>query len=92
MASGQAAEIARALIQAGRSPNTPTALVENASLPGERRLFFTLAELAAGRGAEFTDGPVLMALGEIFRDALRQFQSATETHDSQRQVHHRNHH
>ena len=92
MASGQAAEIARALIDAGRSPNTPTALVENASLPGERRLFFTLAELAAGRGAECTDGPVLMALGEVFRDALRQFQSATETHDSQRQVHHRNHH
>jgi uroporphyrin-III C-methyltransferase len=92
MAAGQAAEIARALIDAGRPPNTPTALVESASLPGERRLFFTLAELAAGRGAEFTAGPVLMAVGEVFRDALQQFQSRTETHEPQRQVHHRNHH
>ena len=92
MASGQAAEIARALIDAGRSPNTPTALVENASLPGERRVFFTLAELAAGRGTEFSGGPVLLAVGEVFRDSLQRFQSSTEIHEHQRQIHHRNHH
>src|SRR5207253_2603302 len=71
------------------------ARVECEVVPGITAALATAASLKvslAGRGAEFTDGPVLMALGEVFRDALRQFQSATETHDSQRQVHHRNHH
>ena len=92
MAAGQAAEIAARLIAAGRAPSTPAALIENASLAEERRHFFTLAELAAGRGAELRAGPVLMAVGEVFRDILQRSQTRIETHDQQRQVHDRNHH
>ena len=91
MASGQAAEIARQLIAAGRAGSTPAALVENASLPEERRRFFTLADLAAGRSVEFTGGPVVMMIGEVFQAAMRQQQS-TGKHEHERQVHHRNHH
>ena len=92
MAAGQAAEIAARLIAAGRAPSMPAALIENASLAAERRHFFTLAQLAAGRAAELRGGPVLMAVGEVFRQSLRQSQTRNEEHDRQRQVHHRNHH
>jgi uroporphyrin-III C-methyltransferase len=68
MASGQAREIATRLIDAGRSPETPAVLVENASLPGERRLVTTLAALR-GRDLPAFTGPVLLAVGEVFRDA-----------------------
>ena len=91
MASGQAAEIARELIAGGRAGSTPAALIENASLADEKRHFLTLADLAAGRGAQPRGGPVLMAVGEVFQAALRAQQS-TEKHEPERQVHHRNHH
>lgn len=92
MASGQAAEIAGALIAAGRSPGTPAALVESASLASERRSFFTLAELRDGRGGEFSGGPVMMAVGEVLRQQLEKSRPGSETHEHERQVHHRNHH
>ena len=68
MASGQAAEIAGQLVSAGRPADTPAILVENASLPGERRLATTLAALRDEPLPQFT-GPVLLAVGEVFRDA-----------------------
>ena len=68
MASGQAAEIAAQLVSAGRAADTPAVLVENASLPGERRLATTLAALRDQPVPRFA-GPVLLAVGEVFRDA-----------------------
>jgi uroporphyrin-III C-methyltransferase len=68
MASGQAADIAGQLVSAGRPAATPAVLVENASLPGERRLATTLAALRDQPLPQFT-GPVLLAVGEVFRDA-----------------------
>ena len=68
MAAGQAAQIAAALIGAGRSPETPGVLVENASLDGERRVPTTLGRLRDDPPQAFA-GPVLLALGEVFRDA-----------------------
>ena len=67
MASGQAAEIAARLIDSGKPAQTPAILVENASLPDERRLFTTLAALRATGLPKFS-GPVLLAVGEVFRD------------------------
>ena len=78
MASGQAADIASRLIAAGRSADTPAVLVENASLPGERRFTTTLAALRSESLPAFT-GPVLLAIGEVFRN-------------EQRQIHDRDHH
>jgi uroporphyrin-III C-methyltransferase len=55
--------IAGRLIAAGRAASTPVAVVENASLAGERRLVTTLAELGAATVG--LDGPVLLIVGEV---------------------------
>ena len=58
-----AGAIAASLLAAGRSGATPVAVVENASLPGQRRLACTLASLEeAVRGLE---GPALLIVGEV---------------------------
>ncbi len=67
MGAGQAREISRALIAAGKPPDTPLVVIENASLPGERRLFGSLANL--DRTTESSEGgPVLILLGEVYRE------------------------
>jgi uroporphyrin-III C-methyltransferase len=67
MAAGASRQVSAALIAAGKPPQTPVALVENATLAEERRLFTTLAQLEAAdlpRAA----GPVVMCVGEVFRE------------------------
>jgi uroporphyrin-III C-methyltransferase len=68
MGAGEAEAIARALTGAGKSPATPVALVEHASLPGVRKLTGTLAQLPvlAGRCG---NGPVAILMGEVYRQA-----------------------
>ena len=68
MAGRQAADMAGQLIAAGRDPETPAILVENASLPQERRMAASLAALSV-LGAPAFEGPVLLAIGEVFRGA-----------------------
>jgi uroporphyrin-III C-methyltransferase len=68
MASGQASNIARDLIDAGRSPDTPVALVESASLPGSRHTVGTLGELSA-IAPEFHGGPAVLCVGQVFEAA-----------------------
>jgi uroporphyrin-III C-methyltransferase len=68
MAAGASQAIARDLIAAGKPAQTPVALVESATLPEEQRVLTTLAALEAAplpRAA----GPVVMCVGEVFRDA-----------------------
>jgi uroporphyrin-III C-methyltransferase len=92
MASGQSREIAARLIEAGRSAQTPAVLVESASLPAERRLRTTLARLRDGASGAFA-GPVLLAVGEVFRDASADELEITSTQpelpidEQQRQIH-----
>jgi uroporphyrin-III C-methyltransferase len=62
MGLASAASIAGRLIGAGRSGSTPALVVENASLPGERRVPTTLGELAAAVAG--LDGPALLMIGE----------------------------
>ncbi len=62
MGLSNAAGIAAHLIAAGRSASTPALIVENASLPGERRLVTTLAGL--GDAAGNLTGPALLIVGE----------------------------
>jgi uroporphyrin-III C-methyltransferase len=54
--------IARRLIAAGRALSTPALIVENASLPTERRVVTTLAAL--GEAAADLTGPALLIIGE----------------------------
>jgi len=69
MGAGLAQTIRTELIGRGKLADTPIALVENASLPGCRVLFGTLAELPALAQAT-AGGPTLVLFGEILRNAL----------------------
>ena len=64
MAAGQAPQIAAALIGAGKAASTPVAIVENASLENEQRIFTTLAGLTAS--SLKLAGPAVLCVGEVF--------------------------
>jgi uroporphyrin-III C-methyltransferase len=64
MGAGEAQEISRALIAAGKSPATPVALVEHASLPGVRKLSGTLLQLP-DLAARCGNGPGTIMLGGV---------------------------
>jgi uroporphyrin-III C-methyltransferase len=66
MGAGEGPAIAAALIAAGKPPSTPLAMVENASLPHLSVAYGTLARLPR-LGA----GPVLILIGEAYREAAR---------------------
>ncbi len=67
MAAGASQQIARELISGGKPSRTPVALVESATLPEEKQAFTTLAALAA-EAMPRASGPVVMCVGEVFRD------------------------
>ena len=67
MAAGAAQSIARALIEGGKPATTPAVLVESATLATEKSYFTTLAALAA-QALPKADGPVVMCVGEVFRE------------------------
>jgi len=62
MGAGQAKEIALALIAAGKSPQTPVVVIENASLPDARRFAGPLKDLERV-AAQGSGGPMLILLG-----------------------------
>jgi uroporphyrin-III C-methyltransferase len=66
MAAGEAAAIARALIDAGKPAHTPVAVVEGASLPDAKVSFTTLAKLHL---LEAPAAPALIFVGEVYREA-----------------------
>ena len=68
MAAGASQSIASDLIRAGKPGSTPVALVESATLAAEKRHFTTLAQLER-EPLPRAEGPVLMCVGEVFRDA-----------------------
>jgi uroporphyrin-III C-methyltransferase len=67
MAATQASQVAADLIAAGRAPSTPAVFIESASLPAERRVVTSLAEMHTGPLPSF-EGPVLLLVGEVFRE------------------------
>jgi uroporphyrin-III C-methyltransferase len=67
MAAGASRSIAASLIDAGKSPATPVALVESATLPEENRIFTSLGALRV-EALPRASGPVVMCVGEVFRD------------------------
>ena len=76
MASHEAQSIAGGLIARGRHASTPVAVVESASLPHTRRWFTTLEALSTNGFPDAT-GPVLLLVGEVYREALEQQSRAT---------------
>lgn len=68
MGVGQAAEISAALLTAGVPGAMPAVVVENASLPQERRFALTLFDLPRIVGFGI-NGPAVIMLGEVFTAA-----------------------
>src|SRR5580693_709225 len=68
MGVSTAAAIAGRLLAAGRAGSTPALIVEDASLPTERRVVTTLAGLADAAAA--VTGPALLIVGEAMALAL----------------------
>ncbi|MGQ0510968.1 MAG: uroporphyrinogen-III C-methyltransferase [Betaproteobacteria bacterium] len=69
MGAGEASAISAALQDAGKPASTPVAVVGSASLPEMRRRCGTLGNLAAV-AAGTSGGPVLILMGEVYREAL----------------------
>jgi uroporphyrin-III C-methyltransferase / precorrin-2 dehydrogenase / sirohydrochlorin ferrochelatase len=67
MAVANLPEISRALIAGGRLPNTPVAIVENASLPQQRVVASVLADLAADAESAQVVPPAVVIIGEVAR-------------------------
>jgi uroporphyrin-III C-methyltransferase len=63
MGLSTAPSIAQRLIAAGRAASTPVVVVENASLPDERRVLTTLGGL--GEAVRGLEGPALLVIGEV---------------------------
>lgn len=64
MGAGRAAETAAYLIEAGRDPATPVAIVENGSRPDERVITGSLADLGGMVARANLTGPALLFVGE----------------------------
>lgn len=69
MGRSVAAEVAGRLIEAGLSPDTAVAVVENASLQGCRRFHGTLADLPALEERHDLTGPVMTIIGDAVAGA-----------------------
>jgi uroporphyrin-III C-methyltransferase/precorrin-2 dehydrogenase/sirohydrochlorin ferrochelatase len=60
-----AAVLSRRLIEAGRPASTPVAVIENASLDSERRIFTTLDRLSDTISEHAVTGPSAIIIGEV---------------------------
>ncbi|PZV33901.1 siroheme synthase CysG [Mesorhizobium kowhaii] len=69
MGRSVAAEVAGRLIEAGLSPDTAVAVVENASLANRRRFHGTLADLPSLEARTDLSGPVMTIIGDAVAGA-----------------------
>ena len=65
MASRTLRAVAGRLMEAGLPGSTPAVAVENATRPGERRLFGTLADLSDALEAAGMTGPTIVLIGRV---------------------------
>ena len=59
--------VVRRLLEAGRAPLTPIALVQNATLPAQRVLVGTLSDIAVKAQQHTWDGPTLILVGQVIK-------------------------
>lgn len=69
MAVENAAAISSALVEGGRSPSTPVAVVVDGTMPGERTVLTTLEELTADLESHAVRPPAIIVVGEVVRVA-----------------------
>jgi siroheme synthase len=65
MGLGRIGETCAALVQGGRSAQTPAAVISRASLPDERFVVGTLADAAERAAAAGLEAPALLVVGEV---------------------------
>jgi len=69
MGKTKAAEISAALIKLGRRPDTPVAVIENATLPDQRILTGPLGDLPGIATISDLTGPALIVIGDVVAQA-----------------------
>lgn len=77
MGKAAAGEVSRQLIAAGLSPDTPVALVESASLPGEAHFHTTLGLLPLAAATALGSGPAVLLIGSALARSASLSDSAT---------------
>ncbi|HSR68248.1 MAG TPA: uroporphyrinogen-III C-methyltransferase [Acidobacteriota bacterium] len=81
MGRGRLKQICRGLIEAGRPPDTPAAIVERATTPDQRSLVATLSDLPLQADDNAISTPAVIVVGEVAamapQRALRQALQAT---------------
>ncbi|TPL89822.1 uroporphyrinogen-III C-methyltransferase [Mesorhizobium sp. B2-3-13] len=80
MGRSVAAEVAGRLIEAGLSPDTAVAVVENASLTNRRRFHGTLADLPSLEARADLSGPVMTIIGDAVAGANFERSEALAAH------------
>ncbi|MEP1421765.1 MAG: uroporphyrinogen-III C-methyltransferase [Erythrobacter sp.] len=70
MGKSSASHISRGLLDAGLAAETPVVLIENVSLPEEKRFVSDLELLPISAGTVLGDGPALILIGEAVGAAL----------------------
>ena len=80
MGRSVAADVASRLIEAGLSPDTAVAVVENASLTSRRRFHGTLADLPSLEAREDLGGPVMTIIGDAVAGANFELSEPLATH------------
>lgn len=80
MGKAAAASVSSGLMGAGLSPETPVALIENVSLPGERIFTTTLALMPVSAKAALGDGPALILIGAVTEAGLSEARAAAIEH------------
>jgi uroporphyrin-III C-methyltransferase/precorrin-2 dehydrogenase/sirohydrochlorin ferrochelatase len=58
-------QISAVLVEGGRAPTTPVAVVSEGTMPGERVVLSTLAEVAADVERENVRPPAIVVVGEV---------------------------
>jgi len=71
MGVGTVEETVAALIDGGRAPNTPAAIIENATLPDQRTVAGTLETIAAATRDASVQPPALLIVGDVARTRER---------------------
>lgn len=57
--------IVEQLLQAGRTPDTPAAIIERGTTPQQRNIFTTIGQLEATSEAEEVESPALLVIGDV---------------------------
>lgn len=84
MGKAAAGEIVAKLMAAGLATNTPTLVVENASLPNQRLIRSRLDLLLVATSAAVTDGPAILIIGDAVKVPKFDHASISRASDSSR--------